>query len=264
MRKYVSVLLAVLLILCATAVFAEGSDTWICPNCKVACKLGFCGDCGTPKDQKVICAACGYAPTDRYTPFCPSCGKAMAEQPQATEAPAAANDNAIAALLTSGRWVHSDAKGQFFIDFYRDFTGKASAAIDLVWSVNGDCVEFFYLTEGKKSNAQIIRIKNDGPQTELVMENQDPVMVLTLRQQEPLYDVMRKWVCASDETLTLDMDVYHNFTLIADDKLYTGTWSFYDNKVLKLSIQGKNLAGMYMGDVLLLQIGDKEFTFVKY
>ena len=266
MKKAVALLLSLMMLLMTGMVSAEGNDNWICPNCKVVCNNAFCGDCATPRDQKLTCPSCGYVPTDRYTTFCPSCGKPMAEQPQATEAPAAAaNDTATIALLTSGRWIHSDGKGQFFLDFYPNFTGKASAAIDFAWTLQDDCVEVYYIFEGKKlEQPQIVRIKNDGLQTQLVMETQDPVMVLTLGQQAPLYDVMRKWVCVSDDTLTLDMDVYHNFTPIAGNNVYTGTWSLYENNTLKFSIQGKSLAGLYMVNALQMQIGDKMFTFEKY
>ena len=73
-KKAVSLVWALVLILGCTCTFAEG-DEWICPDCSAANTTNFCTKCGAKKPEEIICPDCGATfPIDSGTVFCGNCG----------------------------------------------------------------------------------------------------------------------------------------------------------------------------------------------
>ena len=79
MKKYVSILLVLMLMLNCVPTLAE---TWICPECSQENSGNFCGHCGIARSDIWACLNCGQTNT---TTFCTNCGT---KQPEvATETP---------------------------------------------------------------------------------------------------------------------------------------------------------------------------------
>ena len=73
-RKAVSLVLALVLILGCSCVFAEAGE-WACPGCGAANTTNFCTKCGTQKPEDIACPTCGTTyPADSGTVFCGDCG----------------------------------------------------------------------------------------------------------------------------------------------------------------------------------------------
>ncbi len=90
MRRASALFLALILILGASAAFAEGA--WTCPACGRSGNTGqFCPDCGSVRPPDTwTCPACGRSGNEDR--FCPDCGAARPDgsSPAVTEAPPAA------------------------------------------------------------------------------------------------------------------------------------------------------------------------------
>ena len=73
-RKAVSLMLALALILGCGCVFAEAGE-WVCPACGAANTTNFCTKCGTQRPEDIACPNCGTTyPADSGTVFCGNCG----------------------------------------------------------------------------------------------------------------------------------------------------------------------------------------------
>ena len=73
-KKAISLMLTLVLILCSTGAFAEG-DEWTCPGCGANNTTSFCTKCGAKKPEEIICPDCGTKyPMDSDAVFCGNCG----------------------------------------------------------------------------------------------------------------------------------------------------------------------------------------------
>lgn len=83
-KKVVSLILALVLILGCSCVFAEG-DEWICPDCGAANTTNFCTKCGAKKPEEIICPDCGAKyPIASGTVFCGNCGTKLQQAAKVT------------------------------------------------------------------------------------------------------------------------------------------------------------------------------------
>ena len=83
-KKVISLISALILILGCTCAFAEG-DEWSCPDCGAANKTNFCTKCGAKKPEEIICPDCGTKyPADSDAVFCGNCGAKLKQYAAAT------------------------------------------------------------------------------------------------------------------------------------------------------------------------------------
>lgn len=74
MKKTISVLLALMLLLSGLAALAE-ADRWICPECGTENDGNFCMECGAKRPEGILCPECGAVyPEDTDVRFCMECG----------------------------------------------------------------------------------------------------------------------------------------------------------------------------------------------
>ena len=79
-KKAISLVLTLILILGCTCAFAEGGE-WICPGCGAADTTNFCTKCGTKKPEEIICPDCGARyPIDSGAVFCGNCGAKLQQE----------------------------------------------------------------------------------------------------------------------------------------------------------------------------------------
>ena len=73
-RKAISLVSALVLILGCACAFAEGGE-WTCSDCGAANTTNFCTKCGAKRPENIICPSCGaeYS-ADSGTVFCGDCG----------------------------------------------------------------------------------------------------------------------------------------------------------------------------------------------
>jgi len=84
-KKAVSLVLALVLILGCTCAFAEG-DEWVCPDCGAANTSNFCIKCGAKKPEEITCPNCGAKyPIDSGAVFCGDCGVKLQQSAAATD-----------------------------------------------------------------------------------------------------------------------------------------------------------------------------------
>ena len=79
-RKAISLVLTLVLILGCTCAFAE-CDEWICPDCGAANAANFCIKCGAKRPEEIICPECGTKYSmDSGAVFCGNCGTGLQQE----------------------------------------------------------------------------------------------------------------------------------------------------------------------------------------
>ena len=162
MKRFLSILLSLVVLMSCITVPASAADNWQCASCGQSNEGKFCTECGAKKPEGKTCLGCGYKtdPEDNFR-FCPSCGlefgkapatptpkptktptptpkKTPTPTPKKTPTPAPARDFEI-----TGARLNND--GTVTIN-WDDSAGKGPYKIKYKYYVNGD----FYSDEQRK------------------------------------------------------------------------------------------------------------------
>ena len=169
------------------------------------------------------------------------------------------SEDAISALLISGRWTMEQEGGVSFIDFNADHTGLISSTISCSWTISGKIVTLDYTSQNQDFHLPL-QFEVNGSTIQLTHE--DGMLFILGGSSDPVMDILGTWHLRGDESSTLAFQAGGAFEMKLNGLTYKGEWSYSNNQIM-MTQKGISIFGDYNGTSIGLKINGKVFTFIR-